>query len=247
MPTTLNMHKSTSRLLLSYVEREYDEKVSDWRDIERKAQGTIAISAIFITGIVLSFKIFFAVHYSILAILILSLSILIFVVTRSITALRVNSYHGIENSESILKEANRIFDESDQAIVKKKLCEFVNDRANGWIKASKDLESINANKVKALDQSQTWLLNAIYTLCAGIILTIIINALKIPINEYQATLDIPVHVCECVDNSQCNSNEKNIKKNKSKNSKNKLHKSSRLNKKPCNEKHPLKTEPTKVL
>ncbi len=199
MESPLSIKESTTKILLGYVQREYDERASDWATLERKAQGVIAVSAIFLTGIVLSFKLIIsmsAIFYFVFPLLLLIVS-----VATAVSSMNLIMFKGIEDSERVLREADRLFSECDNGYCEQdtsalneaekkceleksreshmrligKFIEFVDDRAARWMKASKDVEKINASKVTKLKLSYNLLLVSIYSITFIIIFLVVSN------------------------------------------------------------------------
>jgi len=184
MPDLLNIKKSTSRQLVYYVEREYNEIASTWRDIERKAQGNIAIAGIFLSGII--FVLSTKPHCTVYLPLFCSVFCILYCIYSSIRALLVSSFDTIEDGDAILKDASEIFaietnrnygkkDKIKEIEARIYLCKLIQKISSSWIRAGASLHEINEIKSKMPHKAQTLLLISIVFIAFAFISSFVIH------------------------------------------------------------------------
>lgn len=151
------IYRSSSRLLLNHAEMEYSELSDTWRDIERKAQGTIAIAGIFSAGIVAILKDAYPASFLLCLFLTLSFSCLVISTIEAILALFVSEVVCIEDSENLIYEAKSIFDSRSEEEAKETIRIFVMNRLEHWKVAIESLSAANRKKVRSLEIAQKFM------------------------------------------------------------------------------------------
>ena len=153
--------KSLLSLNLDSYEKEYRELWEVWRHLENKAQGTIAISGIFVAGV------FAFIHTSgplssVMEKILLSLSILLLIISiiLSILVLRIREFISPPIGDS-LDNLVKDITESKEEITSETILNFINDQSLMWKKANKKLNEVNSSKAKYLLGAQWVLLAAI--------------------------------------------------------------------------------------
>jgi transcriptional accessory protein Tex/SPT6 len=149
--------KSTSRLLVQHARDAYQHEAEDWRDIDRKAQGVVAICGIFITAAALSLRnlpsFTFIGHLALFALVV----VVLIGAWWAISALRIAKIeHGVERTSDVIDRAKEIIfeDDSDSAAAQQRIRQFVLDRAEAWSKAREALESVNHKKADLILSAQ---------------------------------------------------------------------------------------------
>lgn len=160
--------KSTYRLMLAHVKDEYQLQCARRRDIERKAQGNIAISGVFIAGTLLVLKTSESPPMFLLITLGLTIFFLAFTAVYSLLALNVETVYVIQESDFVINTADKILVSTSDAEAKVALREFVNERLHVYKGNNQGLERANNNKEYSLEQGQNLLMASIYTFTISI-------------------------------------------------------------------------------
>jgi len=156
-----DVYKTSSRLLMNHAEMEYSELCETWRDLERKAQGTIAIAGIFAAGIVGVLRLSSVPDGLLMVFLVLSFLCLIISIIQAILTLFVSEVICIECSVDVIDDAESIFLSGDDEEAKGCIRRFVMNRLVHWKDAIESLDSANRKKAGSLELAQRFLLASV--------------------------------------------------------------------------------------
>ena len=174
--------KSTSRLLVQHARDAYQHEAEDWRDIDRKAQGVVAICGIFLTAATLSLR--NLVSFTVvghLALFVLVVTVLI-AAWQAISALKVAKIkHGVEPTSEVIYHAKEVFEAApnDDDGAQQRIRDFVLDRAEEWSKARDALFVVNDRKAGLISSAQdclSWSLPVIYVIVADAVIKGIVES-----------------------------------------------------------------------
>lgn len=146
---------------LDHGKFEYEDLAATWRDIERKAQGNIAIAGIFLAGVSLVYRSVVSPSSNLdfeffMSVLILSTSAVCAVIV-----LLVEDMDCIEDTEEIRGEIEHILKTYPSNIPKDRYRQFFSTRESAWLRVNNGLHNENMKKA-------SWLTWAQRTLIAGI-------------------------------------------------------------------------------
>lgn len=169
---TIQKHELFNKILDRY-QSEYDELLDNWRDLERKAQGAIAVSGILFAGIFgITTKSFDIIREYQIFFIVLTL---LFLVGSIISAVRVLETKRVlipPKGEDFQKhsiemlEANKSKNDEEERLVG-----LLGDQCNTWKNANNDIRLKNEIKAKYLVTALSF---SVYSLYSILFLTIII-------------------------------------------------------------------------
>jgi hypothetical protein len=162
-PIDDDIYKSTFRLLLSHAKDEYDEHSSIWRDLDRKAQGNIAICGIFMAGVTVIFRVVFDPDVFTKALLTASFIFPAVAAFLSIKVMQVVEVQAIEGASDIAKASKEIFDCDENNKAKEKLRLFVTTRIEAWVSVTEDVAKANKEKAHFLAMAQSLLRAGVFS------------------------------------------------------------------------------------
>ncbi len=168
-----DIHKTVSRLVLDHCRAQYEELSATWRDIERKAQGLVAICAALLGATFLLFRSIDNPEISVSVFFIASMILFLIAVINALRALVVKEIECIEDSSQIRQAGVEILSLDDDGQARKKLREFVFDHAKSWEKICNELHSANNEKSTHLASSQKWLFSGVIGLAISLTLLLL--------------------------------------------------------------------------
>ena len=150
-------NKFAAEVLLNHALYEYQELSNTWRDLERKAQGTIAGSGIFLAGNGVGISSLDAQVWLTIIMFIVSIALLALSAIYSIWVLQVAEIYTIEDTSHVLRDAESIFtsDKTDN------IDTFIINRVEKWQHASIALHDENNKKSTKLSIAHKYLVAAI--------------------------------------------------------------------------------------
>ena len=147
----------TAALLLEHCRTAYMAEADDWRDVERKAQGTVAIAGIFMAGalvVLRSVQQLGSTESLLLFATILALAITAVV---AVMSLLVREVYATEPGQDVKASAQAVFDASDDQI-DDAFFELVRERTDYWIEARKSLSDAGTKKAGLVFMAQLLLI-----------------------------------------------------------------------------------------
>jgi hypothetical protein len=159
-----DVHKSIARLMLEYGRLEFADVCETWRDIERKAQGTIAIAGVFIAGVVALLTRFEWLPCYVSAILAGVILLLVVSVLLAVRGLFVSKYDGLRDSAEVFREAEEVLTAASDADAKKAIRTFVKNMADDFSTTNMEIHKVNGRKAE-------WVLRAQLCLACGAVVT----------------------------------------------------------------------------
>ncbi len=167
-----DLHKSIARLVLDHARREYDESNETWRDIEQKAQGTIAIAGIFLGGGFALVRSFGSLPPCSIAWFALAGAGMLVSIVTAIAALLVRTVVTLETSDHFRERAEALIAASHTpAEFKTRIRELVFDHARNFDAASAEVDAINSKKAGWVGWAQMSLLVAVLLTAVGLLIT----------------------------------------------------------------------------
>jgi hypothetical protein len=159
-----DIHKSIARLMLEFGRLEFDDVCTTWRDIERKAQGTIAVAGVFIAGVVALLTHLHAPPCAVSAVLAGVILLLVVSVLLAVRSLLVSNYDGLKDSADVFKEAEEVLAAPTDSEAKGAIRTFVKNLADDFTKTSSGIHEINLRKAN-------WVRAAQLCLSLGVVIT----------------------------------------------------------------------------
>jgi hypothetical protein len=157
------IHKSLAHLILDYGRLEFADACATWRDIERKAQGIVAVSGVFIGGTAALMPRILTHGCVMMAGLALVIAALIGATVFSVLGLRVSQYTALTESSEVRQRAQQVLRATDGQAVKVAIREFVNELAKDISETSAGIDSVNQRKA-------AWVLAGQVCLAVGVVL-----------------------------------------------------------------------------
>ena len=155
------IHKSVSRLLLGHAQKEYEDLCNTWRDLERKAQGNIAIAGIFLAGTTLALRVLESPTTVQKTTIMISLLLLSLSIIQSIRVLFTKEVSAMEDSTEVRVAAEDIFNTYSDQEAKEKIRRFVLKRLVQWEFVNQDVHRVNGIKANILSSAQRLLMASI--------------------------------------------------------------------------------------
>lgn len=151
---TDDIHKSVSRMILDYCKAQYEELCGIWRDLERKAQGTVAISSALLAGLLVYLRFLDSPSLVHVAFILVSLGLLLTSALFSIRALIISEVDCMEDPSTIRKAGDEILSQTDDSEAKAALRSFVSSHAKKWNDISDNLHEVNQGKAGWVQKAQ---------------------------------------------------------------------------------------------
>ena len=163
---------------LKAFEEEHRELSETWRHIETKAQGTVAISGIFLAGVFAFIRFRWDDAGSAEALLlVLSMLLIVCSVIGSLMALRVRSVSAAPRGEQLHRLVEDLQD-AGEAETPERIRRFLGDQIGSWKSVNEAVQRINSNKAGWLMTAQVFLLAAI--VCFGVLTLLAIGGVGGP-------------------------------------------------------------------
>ena len=147
---------------LSHAKTVYDDFAATWRDIERKAQGNIAIAGIFLAGSSLIFRTVENPSCSLAVVFFISVALLAISAIVSVFVLLVSEMEGIEDIEVFRKIAENSVEADDSENAKESYIDFLLKQIQSWEKTCVGLYNENSIKAKRLKAAQIILIIGVF-------------------------------------------------------------------------------------
>lgn len=155
------IHKSVSRMILDHCRAQYEELCSTWRDIERKAQGAVALSAALLGASFLLFRSITNPSTTITVFFLVSMVLLLASIIHALRSLVVEEVECMDDSTEIRRAGELILSQDSDEAAKAALRKFVFEHAEAWEKICGDLHTANNKKSGYLAKSQQWLFSGV--------------------------------------------------------------------------------------
>lgn len=162
--------EAIGRQALDYAILEYKDVVETWRDIERKAQGTVAIAGIFIAGVVALQGKLSSTSCAVSASLAVVIALLTLTVVCSIVSMRVSSIEALTGTDEVLKMAKASVERASRADGATTSPEFWEELATLISEPTQAVHAVNRRKADWVAVAQITL--GIAVLIVGVLLTI---------------------------------------------------------------------------
>ncbi len=167
-PLSDDLNKSIARLVLNYGQLEYTDVCRNWRSIESKAQGTVAIAGIFIAGTFAVLAQFGGMPSWATSVIVGVLFALVGAVLCSLCALFVSEYDALDDTSEVLKRADQVLSADSEIQGKAEIRNFVDDLAKTFARTNAGIHRINRKKANWVLAAQTCL--AIGVVAAAVII-----------------------------------------------------------------------------
>jgi hypothetical protein len=156
------VYKSVADFVLDHGAARYKELSEVWRDVERKAQGTVAIAGVFVGGVLalsrnLEVQVDLVRYFSLAGFVALAVSCLC-----ALLALRLKEIILMTSDEIVLSGAKDILTELSDTGAQRKLRAFLGQMAERWATLNRLIERANRRKMR-------WLRCSHWTLAAGLL------------------------------------------------------------------------------
>ena len=152
-----------AKILVDHCKFEYEDLSDTWRDIERKAQGGVAIVGIFLIGGLTYLRFFGPENPFALGVIFSSMAILVVSALFAVSALLVDEVKTVQSSGEVRED----FDAgSDEANLEEALRQYL-DR---WGIVNEDLSAKNDKKSARVLYSQYGLLAGIIGISMGVVI-----------------------------------------------------------------------------
>lgn len=169
-PLSEGLHKSAARLMLSYGQLEYADVYQNWRTIEGKAQGSVAIAGIFIGGVFALMQALGAMPMCALVFLVLVLWFLVAAVLCALRALFVTDCECLDDTSEVLKKARYVLDAASEDEGRRQIRTLVKDLSEAYARINSEVHRSNRQKAIWVHRSQT-------CLAVGIVISVVIISL----------------------------------------------------------------------
>jgi esterase/lipase len=166
-PVSDDLHKSVARLMLNYGQLEYGDVCQNWRIIEGKAQGAVAIAGIFIGGVFALMNALNAMPTWALVFLVLVLWLLVAGVLCALRALFVADCECLDDTSSVLEKAHYVLEAGSEEEGKRHIRTLVSQLSEAYARVNSEIHRSNLTKAAWVHRSQT-------CLAAGIVISVAI-------------------------------------------------------------------------
>lgn len=160
-----NIEETLRREALEAYREDYKELVDNWRSLESKAQGAVAIAGIFIAGAFAFIREIDTNTYLIEKILLVA--VILFLITSvafSVYALKIRAIAAPPFGANVERLVNDLLNIEDQSEIAERLPNYINDQISEWKKVNGEVEIAIESKAERLWRAQRALLYAILTI-----------------------------------------------------------------------------------
>ncbi len=159
-------------LCFDHAKYVYDDLADTWRDIERKAQGNVAIAGIFLAGVSLMYRSVDTPSDALNVASFLSVLFLAASAVCSVRVLLVSEMEGIEDLKDIRRDIERIALGDSLEVAEDQYRQFRAARVREWVRVNAGLSAENAKKAYRLKNAQRILMVGILGMVVVVFLAV---------------------------------------------------------------------------
>jgi hypothetical protein len=167
-----DVYDSASRLVLDHVHRESVEELAARRDIDRRSIGTALVAGIFLAAIGIPLHAIGSPPWLLTILFVVTAFLLGATAFLSLRILFAREVEGIEDSREFREAAEAILSSGKGETARKKLQDFVIDRAKEWESVNRAVHREIGDKASRLHEAQRLLLFAVLASVVTVIVSI---------------------------------------------------------------------------